>query len=199
MKLIIILKIILFPFLVIIAQQNNNKTLNEVILKTDSLIIDTTRTNLNNNTHAIYIYTGVKLSESRKYPGTKEGIALGAGFRIPISKVLFLKSGYAFWSAKSKNDQKTESINLTGGNLLIGLLWCFNRSSFSIASGPEISNSMGYTTVGFRLESNFSYTIYNQLNTYIGLSYQDAATLDPGGSGVGFNPLILSLGIEIIL
>lgn len=194
MKLIIIL----FPFLVIFAQ-NNNKTSNEVILKTDSLKIDTTRTNFNDNTHAVYIYTGVKLPESRKYPGTKEGLALGAGFKIPISKVLFLKSGYAFWSAKSKNNQKTESINLSGGNLLIGLLWCFNRSSFSIATGPEISNSMGYTTVGFRLESNFSYTIYNRLNTYIGLSYQDAATLDPGGSGVGFNPLILSMGIEIIL
>ncbi|MGK9370141.1 hypothetical protein ACSSWA_14685 [Melioribacter sp. Ez-97] len=196
MKQILILVMIQLPFLIILAQQNNNNS-DEAKLITNMLKNDTARTN--NNTRAIFIYTGIKFSESRKYPGTKEGIALGVGLKIPINRVLFLKSGYSFWSAKSKDNQKVESINISGGNLLIGYLLDFNQISISMAAGPEISKSMGYTTVGFRLESNFSYTIINRANTYVGISYQDAATLDPGGSGVGFNPLILSIGIELIL
>lgn len=152
------------------------------------------------NHRSMYLYVGSKYPESRKYPGTVAGVAFGTGLKIPLNDFFFIKIGYAYWNAKSKVEiEEKRSVSISSGNLLFGYVGGFDRASINLALGPEISRSIGYTTIGFKLESCFAYLIRNDINIYLGLAYQEAATLDPGGGGVGYNPIILLIGCEIIL
>lgn len=141
---------------------------------------------------------GYKFAETTDHIKTKPGLVLNAGITFYIGKNFFLKPQISFWQAERESWYAWENETMQVKGYMIGLEYVVNLEnmalSFGFAPGYFKANDKGMT--GVLLETGFYIPLKENIAFYIGGAYQPCGSIDWGGEGVAFSPIILNAGFN---